>query len=132
MKKITPDSFSKMMGSKLHKETAAFINKSNLKYSTLTGKEREHVISECIEKLFQDRQKIAAPERTKVWHDGWQENCNLLKESTNIEKSLLPKFVREIDIVRINGKFCRSESKNFEKIFLDCLLNFLFYNFCTN
>jgi len=121
-----------MVGCNLHEKTAKFINNSDLFYSELTGKEKEKVIVDCITKLFEDRQKIAAPERTKVWHDGWQENCDLLKASTDIEKSLLPKFVREIDIVRINGKFCRSESKYFEKLFVDCLLNFLFYNFCTD
>ena len=131
MKRVTPDDFSKMMGGVLHPTTSNLVDMSNLYYDELKGLEKEKIVSECVERLFQDRQKIAAPERTKVWHNGWQENCDLLKASTDIEKSLLPKFVRDSNIVRINGKFCKSRNPKFEKVFLDCLLSFLFYNFCT-
>ncbi|MAE82857.1 MAG: hypothetical protein CMB80_08995 [Flammeovirgaceae bacterium] len=122
--------FSEMMGESLHHITAKLVDHCRLSYRDLALQEREKLISSCIEKLFNDKQKIAAPERERVWYEGWKENHDLLIKSDDIANAILPKFIRESEIIRIDGRFCYSENKQFEKYFLDCLLSFLYYNFC--
>tara|TARA_R110000824_G_scaffold23294_1_gene83854 strand:- start:4460 stop:5404 length:945 start_codon:yes stop_codon:yes gene_type:complete len=91
-----------------------FYNSLNMSYRELSREERDCVILETLRKLQNDKQIIGAPERTKIWFDGWKENLDGFVATKNILE-IVPKFIRPNKIVRYNGDFIKPSNRFFER-----------------
>lgn len=94
------------------------INDLDFRYRLPTKEENEQLIYNMLHKIDSDKQIIGASERKEVWFKGWNENLQLYKESGFNEESLIPKFVRPGNPIRLNQKFVFPLDDNFELNFI--------------
>lgn len=95
-------------------------------YTMLEGKERDAVISEVLQKLESDTQIIGAQGRQDVWNSGWEENLRAFRQSGHNLGTLVPKFIRPNQAVRLNQNYVRPANPNFELDFLSVFRIWLF------
>jgi len=93
-----------------------FYNSLDMSYQELSREERDCIILEILYKLQNDKQIIGAPERTKIWLDGWKENLDGFLMTKNLQE-IVPKFIRPNNIVRYNGDFIKPSNRFFERDF---------------
>ena len=112
------------------------IKKYDLRYRTLTQKEKKIIKNESLLKIKKDKQKIARSYRTKIWYNGWQENYEEFKKTKNFN-SIVPKYYtrKKFKIFRLGGKFINSNDPEFELKMLDIYRNWFlrtYFNKCSN
>ena len=118
---LNVESFAKSFGvapGSFSKNVTQAIDNLNFKYRTPNTKEFEDLFLEVLQKLDSDTQVIGAEEREKIWFDGWNENLESFKESNFDEETLVPKFLRPGNPVRLNQSYIFPEDDNFELNFL--------------
>ena len=98
----------------LYPLTKSLIKKFNFKYRVIDNEEYQKLILSILKRIDSDTQKIASNSRKKVWFKGWSENLDKFKKTKNLNKSLVPKFVRPNQPIRIFSKYCKTNNKNFE------------------
>ena len=69
------------------------INAIDFSYRHPTNEENEKLYLEVLLKIESDKQKVGALERTKVWHDGWDENLKSFIDSNFDEAALDPSLL---------------------------------------
>lgn len=114
---LTKDDFLTAFGigeEELPKTCAEMIGSLNFTYRMVEGREYEHEVLEAIKRIDNDKQIIAAPERTEVWRDGWQENLDDFRRSKYNLETLIPKFYKEDIPLRLNQAFIKSDNARFE------------------
>lgn len=77
-----------------------------MKYKLLNKKEEEKVIIQILETLLDSSIPFSGAHRRKQWQKGWGEN---LKSGNEI-----PKYFGKYKVQRLNGKFVKGLSKNYE------------------
>ncbi len=95
------------------------IKKYNFNYTEIPCSKYLSLILEILKRIDNDKQKIGADEREKVWFDGWNENLNEFKNSGYKYEALIPKFVRPNNPIRLNQEYVLPEDKNFELNFIN-------------
>ena len=90
------------------------INNSNFNYRELKLKELENLYLTILKRIELDKQKIGVKERTKVWQDGWSENLDKFIKSDYDIKSLVPKFIKGNQPVRLNQRYVLPQGSQFE------------------
>ena len=118
---IDPETFSS--------ETRQLINSLNFRYRVITGDELEHLILRILHRVESDRQIVGAPERKKTWEDGWRENLDEYRESGFSDQSLVPKFIRRDQPLRLRQAYISGEDPNFELNFIRVLRNWFAHEF---
>ena len=94
----------------------AFAKSLDLDYEELCSDTEREFILNLLKRIHEDSQKIGTPDRTDVWNNGWSENLRNFKAEKR-KSSITPKFIRHGNIVRLNGKFCKTSSPFFERDF---------------
>tara|TARA_R100000664_G_C2760058_1_gene150671 strand:- start:7829 stop:8764 length:936 start_codon:yes stop_codon:yes gene_type:complete len=100
----------------LGKNCINMINSIDLRYVELQNGDEEEFILDVLKKIDKDTQIIGAPERTNVWYNGWQENLKDFQHKKD-KLSIVPKFIRPNNVVRLNGRFCKTINPFFERDF---------------
>lgn len=108
----------------------SFYKQLNMNYQILSNKEEQELLLDILKKIHMDSQVIGAPDREQVWHDGWEENLIDFRE-TKEKKSIVPKFIRSNQVIRLNGKFVKTDNSFFERDFAKLLQLFLYEKFLT-
>ena len=85
-----------------------------------------------LKKIEQDKQKIAGEGRKQTWQRGWNENYeNFIKNNYDL-KSLIPKFIRPNQPIRLNRRFIKPSNKNFEYDFFRVFRFWLFKKYFSD
>ena len=108
-----------MFGTSIENLSDSFIdyyNSLDMNYEIITKEEERALILDILKRMDSDSQVIGAPERTEVWRKGWEENLLDFKSSKN-KQSIIPKFIRPNQIIRLNKKFVKTSNPFFEKDF---------------
>ena len=122
-KNLSLENISEMFGvdvSELGENCINFIKSVDFRYEELSGDSEQSLILDILKKISKDTQIIGAPERTNVWNDGWQENLDNFNKNKE-KSSIVPKFIRPNNIIRLNGKFCNTLNPYFERDFAKAL-----------
>jgi SAM-dependent methyltransferase len=106
-------------------ETRRLIDSLNFRYRVIEGDEFEQLVLRILHRIESDRQIVGAPERKKRWEEGWRENLDAFRESGFSEESLVPKFIRRGQPLRLNQAYVCGEDPDFELNFVRVLRNWL-------
>lgn len=125
----TLDEFAESFGvgpKELPPLTSEVIAKCNFDMKEIVGEERDSLIVSILNRILNDKQKIAAPERTKEWEAGWNENLTSYLDSDGSFETLTPKFIRPAKVIRWRGKFYRPADPYFELTYIKVLRTYLY------
>lgn len=128
---LKPINFEKMFGEKLSPYIIKKIKKYNFKYTEISSEERDCLLRKIISTLLADFIVFAGQHRHKQWEKGWAENLNEMAKKDHI-KAVSPHYFGKYDILRINQKFIRPQSNNFERNSLAIILDWLADKYMRN
>jgi len=110
----------------ISKECKELIAGKDFNYEIITGVNRDNVILEILKKIQADNQIIGARSRQEVWNDGWTENLkNFIKSKYDLN-ALVPKFIRQNQLVRFNQNYIKPSNPNFELDYFSVFRSWLF------
>jgi SAM-dependent methyltransferase len=95
-------------------ECRDLIAKTDFRYSVLKGEERDKIILDVIKRIESDQQIIGAKERQSTWEKGWAENFQDFVKSGYDLNSLVPKFIRPNQVIRLKGDYVLPTNPKFE------------------
>jgi len=121
--KLIPSDFEKMFEEKLNPYVNKKIKDYNFIYSDVSEIERDNCLKIIFQTLLKDFIVYAGEHRQKHWEKGWNENLKNFQKNKKI-KDIIPKYFK-YDILRINQKFIKILSKDFEKNCLSVIINWL-------
>ncbi|MCX5695165.1 MAG: hypothetical protein NTW18_00665 [Candidatus Omnitrophica bacterium] len=101
------------------------IGEYSLKYYDITDAERDTCIKKIVAALIGKNLIKAGEHRFEQWEVGWKENLKNVIESQDID-SIIPNYFGKYDYVRINRKFVKPASKDFEYRTLCVIVDWLF------
>lgn len=101
------------------------INNFNTKHQVLLGAEQDAVVLRVLKTLYSDLE-MTGPHRHQRWEDGWAENLREFVDSNYDPKTLVPKFVKNNEPIRLDGHYVIPEEPAFETNFVTALRNYLF------
>lgn len=128
-KTLTKEMLAKSFGTTVEDLTPACLDifeTMNKGYNIVEGLEKEKLITDILKKIDEDRQVIAAPERTEKWNKGWKENLDELRASNHSLDALMPKFIRKNQPIRFMGDYILPEEEHFEHIYFNIYRTWLF------
>ena len=116
--RVPSDQLHQMMGLPLQSKID-LPNEScyNLCFRRPDSGERDDILKSVIERIDADAQIVGSPERVNVWEEGWQESLNSYRQKRDgprIEDTLIPKFIRPNQAIRLNGDYAIPLVENFE------------------
>lgn len=117
MNMISIDDFCKSFGTdknSFSKECLSSIEETDFSYKILEHEERDNIILEILKKIESDQQRIGEPKRKTIWNNGWQENLDKFVGSGYDLESLIPKFIRDDQVIRLNGNYVKPNNPRFE------------------
>lgn len=95
-------------------ECRVLITETDFRYRVLEGEERDKVILDALKRIESDQQVIGATERRDAWQRGWEENLRGLAASGYDLGTLIPKFIRTNQPIRLNRQYIMPTNPNFE------------------
>ena len=108
MKNITINNFAEHLGTNendISFEIQKMIRSIDFSYTEIKGKDYDNLL--LLKKIEHDKQKIAGEGRKQTWQRGWNENYeNFIKNNYDL-KSLIPKFIRPNQPIRLNRRFIK-------------------------
>ncbi|MBU1488113.1 class I SAM-dependent methyltransferase [bacterium] len=117
IKEVTLEDFARSFGTTIDDipvDCKELIAKTDFRYKILQGEERDKILLDVFKKIESDTQIIGAEQRQEVWKDGWAENLQDFIKSGYDLTSLVPKFIRPNQIVRLNCNYVMPFNSNFE------------------
>lgn len=124
MKTLNKYDFAGMFGTSpasFDKNTLHLIESLNFRFREIQGDELEFLILNQLKRIDIDNQIVGAPERKEKWENGWQENLDEFIGSGYDIRSLVPKFIRSNQPVRLKQAYIYPEDPNFELNFVSVL-----------
>jgi len=109
----------------LFPECRKLIENLDFRYDILQGAAREEVYLRVLNTLSQDLE-AAGKHRKQRWEDGWGESLSDFQRSGYDLTTLVPKFVRLQEIIRLRGAYIRPFSDQFESNFVRVLRHWMF------
>lgn len=100
----------------------------DFRYRVMTGTERDAAILRVLKTLKADLE-VSGPGRQPRWEAGWGENLKEFIASNYDPSMLVPKFVRQKEIIRLDGEFVLPESETFETDYVCVLRAWIFSRF---
>ena len=90
------------------------INNNDFHYRIPEQEERDEILLTILRKLETDTQKIGSEERQLVWEKGWAENLKEFNKSGGNLDSLIPKFIRPNQPIRLKKELVIPSDPYFE------------------
>ena len=114
---VTLEDFARSFGTTVEdipEECRRLIRDTDFTYEILAGQKRDRVILDVLKKIDSDKQIIGAKERRGVWEKGWAENLQDFVKSDCDLDSLVPRFIRPNQTIRLDGNYVLPSNPNFE------------------
>ncbi len=115
----------------LSEECTRLISQLNFRYRILKGAEREKTFLRVIKTLNSDLE-LAGKHRLQRWEDGWAENLQEFVASGYDTHCLVPKFVKNQEVIRFRGDYILPEDSEYETNFVRVLRAWIIESFFTN
>ncbi len=103
-----------ILPSEMPRECTALIERLDFRYSLIRDTAYKDLLLRIIRRYDDDTQKIAAAERTQVWHQGWQEALESFVKSEHSDDALVPRFIRPGQPIRVFQQYVESPNPRFE------------------
>ncbi len=132
MPELTTDDFARAFGVPPETLPAAcqeLIGATDFSYTVPMGNERDVIVLDVMKKIAGDSQVIGADDRKDVWYRGWQENLSDFIDSGYDPESLIPKFIRPDQVVRLHGDYACPANPCFELDYITVLRTWLFHTY---
>ena len=104
----------------------AFIEKTDFGYQVIEREERERLLLHILNTIDSGKLSVSGPGKQVNWERGWGENLQEFEESGHNLETLLPKFVRKGQVVRLQGEFILPANPDFETAMVTVLRDVLF------
>lgn len=108
------------------------IARTDFGYHILEDSQKDSVILDVLKRIESDQQKIAAEGRRNAWENGWAENLQAFEASGHDLNTIVPKFIRPGQIVRLNRQYVKPTNPTFELDYLNVLCQWLFPKYLTD
>jgi hypothetical protein len=133
MMKLTVADFEELLGAEgtLPETCLRSIECHDFSYKILDSPERDKAIIRVLEALKSPLEKSGA-HRLNRWEDGWTENLNEFIASGYDPATLIPKFVKRNELIRLRGEYIQPADPDFETNFVIVLRNYLFSRFFSD
>jgi len=132
MPEVTIEDFAKSFGTTVDDFSEGckkMIAENDFGYKILGGKKRDEIILSILKKIDSDKQVIGAEERKDVWYSGWAENLeSFIQSGCNLD-ALVPKFIRDKQIIRYDGNYIQPANSKFELNFMTVFRSWLFQKY---
>lgn len=122
---LTAFDFEKMFNEKLSDYVKAKIESYKFSYYDISSGEGETCIKRIVSTLLDQDFIGAGDERIEDWEKGWSENLEKLSNNLTPE-SIRPGYFGKYNILRLNQKFIKPASEDFEYNSLGVILDWLF------
>lgn len=128
---LTTADFERAFGEKLSKRVQEKIAEYNLAYTELSEEERDQRLLVIMRTLLDPKLGKSGEHRAGEWEEGWLENLRDLESGVDPAEALIPRYMSAKkgvvrDTARMNGRFIRPISRNFEYAVLKILLEWVF------
>ena len=94
------------------------------------GGEKDDAILRQLKRLKEDKKKVAVPERTEVWENGWSENYEEFKKTLDLS-CLTPKYFN-ITECRYNQEFVKNDGYAFNDVLHRIVRRYIFYRYMSD
>lgn len=118
--------FFGVAASDLSQEVRAMIKKSDFRYRRLETHERDDIILTILKRIESPTLGISGVDQKERWIQGWNENLDMFVKSGYEENSLIPKFIRPNQPVRLDGDYAVASNEHFERDFFYVLRRWLY------
>jgi hypothetical protein len=102
------------------------IDSLDFRYRIIVGEELEALLLDVLKRIDLDTQIVGAEDRREVWDRGWRENLEDFRTNQPSEASLVPKFIRNGNPLRLFRSYVASEDPAFELNFVKVLRAWMF------
>ena len=111
-------------------ECVAAMQGVDFQYAILEGKSREATFVRVLRTL-DSALEITGRHRKARWEDGWSENlCDFVESGYDL-RALVPKFVKQNEVMRLEGDYILPVDPQFETHFVAVLRAWLFKTYCA-
>jgi len=128
-KKITSLDFERLMSEKPNDFIAQKIAGYDLRYAEISEEERDSFLKKIISTLLDQSLPFSGKHRHEQWEKGWGENFDELLKSRDKDKmmaAIMPRYFGKYRVVRLDQKFVKPITENFEPKILGLILDWLF------
>lgn len=126
---LTISDFSRLLGvpvEEFNDEIRDFINTTNFDYVIVDGTDREKLLLQILSTIDSGKLSVSGPGKQAAWERGWNENLLEFEQSGNDPETLLPKFVRKGQVMRMKGSFILPINPDFETAMVTVMRNVLY------
>ncbi|MBF0235478.1 MAG: class I SAM-dependent methyltransferase [Desulfamplus sp.] len=135
IKTLTINDFVRLFGiseGELEGDCPLVIKKADFRYTLLDQRERDEIIGEVLRHIDSGNLTTAGSQSLDRWEKGWKENLEDFKKNRFDPKSLIPKYIRPNQVLRLEGDYIRSHNRYFELDFYTVLRLWLFGRYIKN
>ena len=121
--------FSRLLGvpeEEFNDEIRDFIDCTDFDYVIVDGADRESLLLQILSTIDSGKLSVSGPGKQVAWERGWSENLLEFEQSGNDLETLLPKFVRKGQVMRMQGSFILPFNPDFETAMVTVMRNVLF------
>jgi transketolase len=115
-----------------NEEIRRFIEGTNFDYEIVDGTERERLLLQIMETIDSGKLTESGPGKQIAWEKGWGENLIEFERSGNDLKTLIPKFVRKNQVMRMQGAFILPSNPDFESAMVHVMRDVLFRKYFSD
>ena len=117
MPRLTADNFAELFGTTVDRLPVDCMEKmeaGNWEYEPLSRSDRDDCVVEILDRIEQRKLTTVANEDVSRWNKGWGENLSDFNESNGDINTLVPKYIRPAQPVRLNQDFVSTADPLFE------------------
>lgn len=124
-KTVTAKYIENLWGTKLSPFVKKRIEEYGFEYQDVTPEERDSILKKIIATLLDPFLVFSGKHRLVQWEKGWGQNLTDLTDKKG-EKSMIPRYFGKYPVVRIDQKWIKPVSADFEYNMLGLILDWLF------
>ncbi len=131
---LTPQDFASLLDVpvvSLPSLIAQKIEQYGFRYELLCEADRDAVILRVLQRIESGELSKVGEHRKDIWEKGWEENLGAFSNKGFALESLVPRFIRDEPIVRLNQDYVRALDPRFEFCFHDIVRRWLFLTFMS-
>lgn len=132
---LTVKDFAKLFGIKqidIPRNCRALIASYNFKYQDVAPAKRDEIITQVLKKVDSGKLSVSGKMKKIRWEEGWKETFNDFVKSKYNLKTLVPKYMRPNQPVRLFGKYVLPVDPTFELNWFDVFRCWIFKKYFKN